>query len=118
MTGLISEGLIETAARRAVKEVPQKILDSLRKKEPSLEFQVKGETFENQKEEIQRISGDFRYDFVLTPYNGQTQIVCGCPKEEVLPHFVETLQKYGDFRAEIWQGKSEASMEELRRAYW
>ena len=87
MTGLISEGLIEAAARRAVKEVPQKILDSLRKKEPSLEFQVKGETFENQ-------------------------------KEEVLPHFVETLQKYGDFRAEIWQGKSEASMEELRRAYW
>ena len=46
------------------------------------------------------------------------QIVCSCPKGYVLSTVRETLEKYGELKAEIWQGLSVASIEEYRKARW
>lgn len=114
----MTESLIEQAARIAVVEVPRKILKGLRKKETTLDLRVEGELSEDQKGEIQALSEDFRYDFVLTHYKGTKQINCGFSKEEIQPNIRKTLQEYENLTVEIWQAQSLASIEEMKNAYW
>lgn len=113
------ENIIDIAAKRALVEVPQRMLNSLRKNVPNLELEVGGGLSEDQKTKIQALSEDFRYDFVLTSDKRTRNIVCGAPKEEIQPEIIKILQEYRDIcTVELWQGQSEASIKELRKAYW
>ena len=97
----IFEGIAEQAARIAYRTVPGKIIESLRAKACTLDFSINEKLSKSQIADIEALSPEFRYNFIVTSEKGR-RIYCDTSKNMI----------------EIWKGTSEATLEELRRMYW
>ncbi len=116
---MIPPNLIEEAAKEAESTVISSIVADLRKNPILLELEVRDGISETDLRRVEDLSVDFRYDILVTPYEGEGRKVVGNSHHKQVKRYIgEALETYGDHaKIEIWQGASEAHLKEMREAF-